>query len=93
LIIHDSANIRRVAARLEALGSAPIPSHAPFADHIDITSLDEAQRSASVREVITARKLRPLLGVRYLVVHPVPSIRTCQPATNACAGSITWRIR
>jgi sugar phosphate isomerase/epimerase len=69
---HDSANIRRVAAQLEALGISAYSFHAPFADHIDITSLDEAQRTASVREVITAADAAALLGVRYLVVHPGP---------------------
>jgi sugar phosphate isomerase/epimerase len=69
---HDFANIRRVAARMEALGISAYSFHAPFADHIDITSLDDEQRTASVREVITAAEAAALLGARYLVVHPGP---------------------
>src|SRR5678815_4145866 len=51
---HDLTGVRRAAERLEALGIGAYSFHAPFAEHIDITSLDTSQRDASVREVITA---------------------------------------
>jgi sugar phosphate isomerase/epimerase len=69
---HDFAGIRRIAERLDSLGIGAYSFHAPFADRIDITSLDDQQRTASVREVITAAESAALLGCRYFVVHPGP---------------------
>jgi sugar phosphate isomerase/epimerase len=69
---HDFSGVRRVAERLDSLGIGAYSFHAPFAERIDITSLDESQRAASVREVITAAEAAALLGVRHLVVHPGP---------------------
>ena len=69
---HDFAGIRRVAERLEAHGIGAYSFHAPFADRIDIAALDDGQRVASVREVITAAEAAALLGVRHFVVHPGP---------------------
>jgi sugar phosphate isomerase/epimerase len=64
--------VRRLAERLEALGISAYSFHAPFAEHIDISSLDEALRAASVRDVMQAAAAASLLGVRYFVVHPGP---------------------
>ena len=69
---HDVASVRRVTERFDALGIGAYSFHAPFADHIDITSLDESRRLASVREVMTAAEAAALLAVRYFVVHPGP---------------------
>lgn len=69
---HDFASVRRIAERLDALGIGAYSFHAPFAEHIDITSLDRSQRAASVHEVNVAAEAAALLGVRYLVVHPGP---------------------
>ncbi len=69
---HDLAAVRRAAERLTALGIGAYSFHAPFADHIDITSLDLPQRAASVREVLAAAEAAALLGSRYFVIHPGP---------------------
>jgi sugar phosphate isomerase/epimerase len=69
---HDFQTVRTVAQRLDALGISAYSFHAPFADHIDITSVDDAQRAASVREVSTAVEAAAMLGVRYFVIHPGP---------------------
>jgi sugar phosphate isomerase/epimerase len=69
---HDLATVRRVAERLEALGIGAYSFHAPFADHIDITSLDPDQRAASVREVLAAAEAGSVLGSRHFVIHPGP---------------------
>jgi sugar phosphate isomerase/epimerase len=69
---HDVASVRRVAERLDALGISAYSFHAPFAEHIDISSLDKGQRAASVREVIQAAEAAAVLGVRHFVIHPGP---------------------
>lgn len=69
---HDSPGIRRVAERLDALGIGAYSFHAPFADHIDITALDAAQRAASIREVLVAAEAAAALGSRHFVIHPGP---------------------
>ncbi len=69
---HDLATVRRVAERLETLGIGAYSFHAPFADHIDITSLDLQHRAASVREVLAATEAAGVLGSRYFVIHPGP---------------------
>ena len=69
---HDAEAVRRVASRLDALGIGAYSFHAPFADYIDITSLDLGRRESSVREVFTAAEAAAILGVRYFVIHPGP---------------------
>lgn len=46
--------------------------HAPFAEHIDISSNDQRQRENSVMELCTASEAAATLGCRYLVLHPGP---------------------
>jgi sugar phosphate isomerase/epimerase len=69
---HDVARVRRVAAKLNALGMEPYSFHAPFAETIDITSLDAKQRENSVSEVLTALEAAALLQAKYFVIHPGP---------------------
>ncbi|MCE9611515.1 MAG: sugar phosphate isomerase/epimerase [Chthoniobacter sp.] len=69
---HDSASLRRVAERLEALGIGAYSFHAPFADHIDITALDAEQRATSVHEVLVAAEAAAVLRSRHFVIHPGP---------------------
>ena len=69
---HDLDAVRRLAARLETLGIGACSFHAPFADHIDITSPDAPRRTASVHEVITAAEAAAILRSRYFVIHPGP---------------------
>lgn len=69
---HDLAKVKRAAEQLESLGVGAYSFHAPFADHIDITSLDAAQRAESVREVLAAAEAASVLSSRYFVIHPGP---------------------
>ncbi len=69
---HDLGSVRRVAERMDALGIGAYSFHAPFADRIDITSLDAGHRGASVREVLTAAEAAAALSSRYFVIHPGP---------------------
>lgn len=69
---HDADMIRQAADHIRRTGLEPISFHAPFADHIDITSPDPAQRGSSVQELLTAAAAAAELGVRHLVLHPGP---------------------
>jgi sugar phosphate isomerase/epimerase len=69
---HDPEHVREAAALMTRLGIEANSFHAPFADHIDISSLVPAHRESSVREVFTACDAASTLGARYLVLHPGP---------------------
>lgn len=69
---HDAAAIEQAAARIHELGMEAYSFHAPFADHIDIASRDEAQREAAVSEILKAAEAAALLQVHYFVLHPGP---------------------
>jgi sugar phosphate isomerase/epimerase len=66
---HD---VRVAADRIHALGIEPLSFHAPFADTIDITSLDEQSREASVQELLRACEAAAWLKCRHVVLHPGP---------------------
>ena len=69
---HDINKVRAAAARIDELGLEPFSFHAPFADNIDITSIDEGQRARSRDELLRAAEAATMLDVRYLVIHPGP---------------------
>ena len=69
---HDVDAVRRVAKRIDELGLEPYSFHAPFADHIDITSLNADQRNAALQEILRAAEAAAILHVRYFVIHPGP---------------------
>jgi len=69
---HDPDHVREAAGLMVQLGIEANSFHAPFADRIDISSLDAAQRGESVREVFRAADAARILGARYLVLHPGP---------------------
>jgi len=69
---HDPGHVREAAGLMVYLGIEANSFHAPFADRIDISSLDAAQRGESVREVFRAADAARILGARYLVLHPGP---------------------
>jgi sugar phosphate isomerase/epimerase len=69
---HDPAHVREAAELMKQLGMEANSFHAPFAEHIDISSLDPARRAESVREVFAACGAAHVLGARYLVLHPGP---------------------
>jgi len=78
---HDMDQVKRAAARIDALGLEPYSFHAPFADHIDITSLDEHVRNAGAQELMQAVDAAAVLKVKYFVVHPGPE-KTPAPANE-----------
>lgn len=69
---HDLDAVTRTASRIKELDLEPFSFHAPFADRIDITSLDAAVQQASILEIMTAAEAAGRLGVRYFVIHPGP---------------------
>jgi sugar phosphate isomerase/epimerase len=69
---HDSRHVARAAELMKSLGMDANSFHAPFAGAIDISSPDPAQRSLSVRELITACDAAVALRASYLVLHPGP---------------------
>lgn len=64
--------VKQAAQRIRELQLTPYSFHAPFADRIDITSLDFDVRRASVDEIETAAAAAAELGARYFVIHPGP---------------------
>jgi len=69
---HDLGAVQEAGRRIEELALEPYSLHAPFADDIDITSLEKNQRSHARDELIRAVEAAGTLGVRYLVIHPGP---------------------
>ncbi|MBE7494895.1 MAG: sugar phosphate isomerase/epimerase [Verrucomicrobiaceae bacterium] len=69
---HDTDEIRRAAERMSSLSLRPVSLHAPFADKIDITSLDATAREVSVQELLRACEAAALLGCENVVLHPGP---------------------
>lgn len=69
---HDSAAVKRAGALIAELDLEPYSFHAPFAEHIDITSLDGQVRERSLLEILRAAEAAAELGVRYFVIHPGP---------------------
>jgi sugar phosphate isomerase/epimerase len=69
---HDRPTCERAAAALRAAMVEPYSFHAPFADRIDITSLDPAVWRSSIDEIVQAATAAAILGVRYFVLHPGP---------------------
>ncbi|MGB1936903.1 MAG: sugar phosphate isomerase/epimerase family protein [Akkermansiaceae bacterium] len=90
---HDMEKVKAASRKIRKVGIEPFSFHAPFADHIDITSLDEEQRKNSVRELIKASEAAAELGVRHMVLHPGPEREGRPPAEEffyhlekACEG-------
>jgi sugar phosphate isomerase/epimerase len=79
---HNQTTIARAAERIRRLGMRPASFHAPFADRIDITALDETVRQAAVRELINASDAAAALGVETLVLHPGPEQTGRPPETE-----------
>ncbi|KAA5542670.1 sugar phosphate isomerase/epimerase [Roseiconus nitratireducens] len=69
---HDANAVDRASQLIRELDLDPYSFHAPFAEHIDITSLDDQVRSHSLDEMIRAAEAAASLGVRYYVIHPGP---------------------
>lgn len=69
---HDLEKVRAASKRIQELGLEPFSFHAPFADEIDITSLNEEQRNYSIHEIFQAAQAAAALGVIHFVIHPGP---------------------
>jgi sugar phosphate isomerase/epimerase len=69
---HDQRAVEQAAARIHELGMEAYSFHAPFADHIDIASRNDAQRNMSLAEVLRAAEAAAILRVHYFVIHPGP---------------------
>jgi sugar phosphate isomerase/epimerase len=76
---HDIAAVRVVAGRLERLGMEAYSLHAPFADRIDISALDNARRELALEEILRAVEAAAILQVHYLVIHPGPEHANLPP--------------
>lgn len=77
---HDVAMVEKAARKLEQLGIEAYSFHAPFADHIDISSLDGNLRDQALREILQAAEAAASLRVRYFVIHPGPEHAQHPPA-------------
>lgn len=69
---HREDEVRRAGDLTRSLGLRPFSLHAPFADHIDITSPDDRVRTEAVAELVTACRAAFLMGVENVVLHPGP---------------------
>lgn len=69
---HDIERVKRAASLIDCLGLESYSFHAPFADHIDITSPDRGARDFARDELFRAAEAAAILKVRYFVLHPGP---------------------
>ena len=69
---HRQGDVHRAGEAMRSLDLHPFSFHAPFADHIDITSLDDLARDAAVNELLAACNAAAVMGVRHIVLHPGP---------------------
>lgn len=69
---HDKEGIKAAANLINKLGVEVYSFHAPFAQNIDITSLDKGQWEYSQNEILVAAEAAAMLGARYFVTHPGP---------------------
>ena len=72
LDFHDHNAVRRAGKLIDELGLESYSFHAPFANHIDITSLNADQRNLALQEILKAAEAAAILKVRYFVIHPGP---------------------
>lgn len=68
----DREAVSHAARHLRDLWLEPYSFHAPFAEHIDITSLDPSLRNGALQEILRAAEAAAVLGVRHFVIHPGP---------------------
>src|SRR5258708_15745960 len=69
---HDADMVARAARRVEELGIEAYSFHAPFADHIDISSSDAGLRGQALAAIVQAAEAAATFKVRYFVIHPGP---------------------
>ena len=69
---HNAGEVKKAAAMAASLGIEVYSFHAPFSEHIDISSLDDAERQYSSEELLMAAEAAATFEARFLVVHPGP---------------------
>lgn len=69
---HHLDDVKRAGDLIRSLGLRPYSFHAPFADRIDITSLDEGAREVAIHELSVACRSAALIGAQHVVLHPGP---------------------
>ncbi|MDD5199783.1 MAG: sugar phosphate isomerase/epimerase [Terrimicrobiaceae bacterium] len=79
---HDLAAVHRAAARIDELGMEAYSFHAPFASHLDISSLDAGEREAARAEIFLAVEAAAILQVHYFVIHPGPESEIIPPQSE-----------
>ncbi|MFN4805156.1 MAG: sugar phosphate isomerase/epimerase family protein [Akkermansiaceae bacterium] len=77
---HDKDAVKQARDEINRLGLEAFSFHAPFASHIDITSLDEEQRHHALANLIAASEAAAILGARHIVIHPGPEREGKPPA-------------
>lgn len=75
----------KAGALMRSLDLHPFSFHAPFADHIDITSLNAGERHIAVQELLAACHAAAVMGVRHIVLHPGPERSGKPPAEEFLA--------
>ena len=73
---HDKDKVLSAACLIDKLGLETYSFHAPFSDHIDITSPDAGAREFALKELLHAAEAAAILKVRYFVIHPGPEKAT-----------------
>lgn len=68
----DAQACDHAARRIAELELDAYSFHAPFAEHIDITALDEGARQHAIGEIALAVEAAARLGASYFVLHPGP---------------------
>lgn len=89
---HCAEDVKRAGERMRELQMHPYSFHAPFAEWIDITALDEARREASVKELMLACESAALMGCENIVLHPGPE-REGQPPAEEFLQHMTHAAR
>jgi sugar phosphate isomerase/epimerase len=69
---HDRSAVQHAAKRIQQLHLEPYSFHAPFADRIDISALDDTQREGAIQDILRAAEAASELGAHYFVIHPGP---------------------
>ncbi len=67
---NDMDEVERIKSRLLILNLSINSINAPFSENLDISSLDEMQRSIAVSEIKKTIALCELLNVKFVVIHP-----------------------
>jgi sugar phosphate isomerase/epimerase len=77
---HLEDEVRRAGEMMRSLGLRPISFHAPFANRIDITSLDDGVRETAVAESSPPAGAAALLGAEKRRAASRPRARRAAPA-------------